>query len=177
MWWPDAAIGWPVRSGLPAGQEHGATAIPAFLRYVIESEHQGGIRDRLTTAFLRAMPGRDQARFAALLVDDAGHSYTFASSGARVDPVGSAATMVSNSSPAPGEPVVLSLNPDAGEGVRVRIVFKTVTAARESWFQKFIYTPGIWASTFALRPSPVRHGFRDGHDQAGAARRADTRPR
>jgi hypothetical protein len=56
--------------------------------------------------------------------------------------------MDSTWSPSPGQPVLLSLDSEVG-GLSVRLAFRVVSAARESPFQKFLYTPKIWASTAA----------------------------
>jgi serine/threonine protein phosphatase PrpC len=68
------------------GQDQGTTAMPAFLRYFMESEHQGEVQDRLTASFLKAMPRRGQARFAVLASHTDGQLHMFSSGGARVSP-------------------------------------------------------------------------------------------
>jgi hypothetical protein len=51
-------------------------------------------------------------------------------------------------SPAPGEPVVLRLDPHR-DGLTVRIVARGVSGARESRFRRFVYAPRLWAPTLA----------------------------
>jgi hypothetical protein len=69
-----------------AGQNQGATAMPSFLRYLIESEHPGETAERAAAAFLKAAPRGGQARIAALLFDENGQSHTFSNGGARISP-------------------------------------------------------------------------------------------
>jgi serine/threonine protein phosphatase PrpC len=103
-----------------AGQKNGATLVPGFLRFWLESEHQAEMTERLNGAYVRSMPGQDQTRFAALARDEAGQSHAFSA----------------------GLPDLTALF-DVSIGERV------VDAARDSPLQRFIYSPRLWASTLA----------------------------
>jgi serine/threonine protein phosphatase PrpC len=84
---PTAAAGGQFGLVCLAGQDQNTTtAMPTFLRHFIESEHLADTQDRLANSFLRAMPGRGQARFAAVALDGGGRSHRFSSGGAQVDP-------------------------------------------------------------------------------------------
>jgi len=105
--------------------EPGATQVPAFLRQFIESEHHGGVADRLAAAFVQATPralSTGQARFGVLALDDQGRSHAFAAGGAGVGP---------------------------GSELPARITARVVMPARETRLQRLIRTPSIWGPAIA----------------------------
>jgi serine/threonine protein phosphatase PrpC len=105
-----------------AGQGHLNTLVPGFLRGVLESEQQSSLTDRMVTAYRQAARGGDNAaRLAVTAVDEAGHTHAF-SAGAWTD--------------------LAAL-------IDVEIVERSVTPARDSLLQRFVYSPRLWASTIA----------------------------
>jgi hypothetical protein len=102
-----------------AGQEHGATVVPGFVHSFLQSEQNPDLPDRINSAFLNALPGRDQARFGVLASDAHGDAELFSSGGVDIPQFGG------------------------------RIVERNVPLARESAFQKFVYAPRLWAPSVA----------------------------
>jgi serine/threonine protein phosphatase PrpC len=103
-----------------AGQQFGATLVPTFLRGFLEADHEASMPDRFGAAYVASMPIQGQARFAALGRDEAGAMYAFSA----------------------GLPDLTAL-------FAVDILERTVEAARDSAFQRFIYSPRLWASSLA----------------------------
>jgi serine/threonine protein phosphatase PrpC len=103
-----------------AGQQHGSTLVPGFLRNWLESEEQASLPERLNSAYARSIPGQEQTRFAALARDEAGRTNAFSSG-----------------------------LPDLSTLFDVSIGERVVDAARDSPLQRFVYSPRLWASTLA----------------------------
>lgn len=102
-----------------AGQERGVSAAPALISQFIQSEQHDDVPQRLSSAFLRAIPHGNQAHLAALVMDEQGVQHVFSSSGADIESLG------------------------------FGITERSVAPARDSAFQRFIYTPRLWAATLA----------------------------
>ena len=99
--------------------------VPAFLRHFIESEHLGGVEERLAGALRHAVPRFQmggEARLGVLAVDELGQSHTFSSGGARVGP---------------------------GSDLPVRIAARVVSPPRETPLQRLVRTPSIWGPAIA----------------------------
>ena len=102
-----------------AGQELGASAAPAVIAHLIRSEQREDLPQRLSSAFLRAIPHGNQSHFAALVLDEQSSQHAFSSSGADMESLG------------------------------FGIAQRSVAPARDSALQRFIYTPRVWASSLA----------------------------
>ncbi|MBV9132051.1 MAG: protein phosphatase 2C domain-containing protein, partial [Chloroflexi bacterium] len=103
-----------------AAERFGTTIVPTFLRNLLESEHRAALPERLNAAYVASMPIQEQARFAALARDETGARYAFSAG-----------------------------SPDLTALFSVDIAERTVEPARDSAYQRFIYSPRLWASSLA----------------------------
>ena len=104
-----------------AGQEHLSGLVPQYLRSLIELEHEPSMSDRLGLAYLQATHGEDDfARLAMTGVDEQGIVHSFTAGWADLDAL-----------------------------IDAQVVERSVTAARDSLLQRFVYSPRLWASSLA----------------------------
>jgi serine/threonine protein phosphatase PrpC len=104
-----------------AGHELVHRLVPRYLRGLIELEHEPSMSDRMGVAYLQATHGEDDfARLAMTGVDEHGVAHSFTAGWADLD-----------------------------ELIDVQIGERSVTAARDTLLQRFVYSPRLWASSLA----------------------------
>ncbi len=104
-----------------AGQEHVRTLVPGFLRRLLESEQQSMLTDRMAAAYRSvSRPGDNSVRLAITAVDESGRVHAFSAGWAGIETL-----------------------------VGAEIVERSVTPARDSPLQRFVYSPRVWASSIA----------------------------
>jgi serine/threonine protein phosphatase PrpC len=103
------------------GQEHVRTLLPSFLHALIEHDPPASMVDRMAAAYRQARHGeREPARLAVKAVDEHGLLSEFSSGWADLDAL-----------------------------VNVQFVERSVSPARDSLLQRFVYSPRLWASSIA----------------------------
>jgi serine/threonine protein phosphatase PrpC len=118
---PSAASGGQFALIALAGQEHVHSLLPGFLRRVLESEQQSTLTDRMAAAYRGVGSAADASvRLAITAVDEASRVHAFSANLAGLDAL-----------------------------VDAEIVERSVTPARDSALQRFVYSPRLWASSIA----------------------------